>query len=84
MGEARWGARRSCGAARPLGDFPQLVGQRGLALGDGPWGPGGLHVRHFTFAQREGGETKDSSEDKVTDKDLIACVELENVAQHEG
>jgi len=54
VGEAWWGPRRGSVAARPLRDFPQLVGQRGLALGDGPRGPGGLHVRQLAFTWREG------------------------------
>lgn len=49
VGEARRGPGGGRGAAWPLGDFPQLVGQRHLALGDGPRGPGGLHVVQFTF-----------------------------------
>lgn len=60
VGEAWRGAGRSRGAAWPLRDFPQLMGQRGLALGDGPWGPGGLHVRQFTFTWRGDRETEDS------------------------
>lgn len=49
IGEAGWGTRGSCGAAWPLGDFPQLMGQRGLALRDRPLVPGRLHVGQFTY-----------------------------------
>lgn len=52
VSEAWRGTGRGRGVARPLRDFPQFMGQRGLALGDGPWGPGGLHVRQFTFTWR--------------------------------
>lgn len=69
VGESWRGPGRGCVAARPLRDFPQLMGKRGLALGDGPWGPGGLHVRQFTFTWREGGEIEDRK--SVTDKDVV-------------
>lgn len=58
VGEAWRGPGRGYVAAL-LRDFPQLMGQGGLALGDGPWRPGGLHVRQFTFTWREGGEIED-------------------------
>lgn len=53
VGEAWWGPWRGRVAAWPLRDFPQLVGQRGLALGDGPLWPGGLHLRQLAFTQRD-------------------------------
>lgn len=49
VGETRWGPGRGRGAARALRNLPQLMGQRGLALSNGPRGPGRLHFSQFTF-----------------------------------
>lgn len=50
---------RGRGAAGPLRNLPQLMGQRGLALGDGPLGPGGLHIRQFTCMSKQDGEKEE-------------------------
>ena len=49
------------------------MGKRGLALGDGPWGPGGLHVRQFTFTQREDGQLREC---QVTNEDVMLQLTL--------
>lgn len=70
VGEARRRAGRGRVAAPgALGDLPQLMGQRGLAVRNGAWRPSRFHLWQFTWMEKS--EGKVGLQNQVTERQLL-------------